>query len=395
MNKTCSILPLFILAALIPSISHAQSAADGIAKMHVVLANVKDQMIPLYSNLISVSQAIAGIGSIFYIGYRVWKHIARAEAVDFFPLLRPFALTLLIGFYKPVVLDTLEGVLKPTVTVTASIVDSTNVAVANLLSLEAKSIGSDTAQQVVINPYPEGDYRNSAQYTNPSATTTGSSDSGGFWSSIGSGLKFMMSGIMNNIKVICEFFLSILLQLLYYAASLCIDTIRTFHLIVLAILGPLALGFSCYDGLQNSVTHWLARYINIYLWLPIANIFGAILAKIQVNMLQNDLQGGTAHFVQTDITYLIFLIIGIIGYTTVPGIANYIIHTHGPNPLASKVSSLAGSAVQMAATAATGVPVGGSGGSSGGGAASSAGYTDSQGASQGSGSTYNRKQIEG
>ncbi|WP_431217555.1 conjugative transposon protein TraJ [Puia sp. P3] len=338
---------------------------------------------------------MAGFGTLFYIGFRVWKHIARAEPVDFFPLLRPLVLTILIGFFPQVVLNTLNSILEPTVTATAKIVDDENAAVLNLISLQARTIGGDTTQQVVMNPYDFGSNRGPDQYTDPSATTSGTSDSGGFWSSIGSGLKFLMSGMYNSLKVIFQFFLSLILQVLYYAASLCIDTIRTFHLIVLAILGPLAFAFSCYDGLQNSLTHWLARYINIYLWLPIANIFGAILAKIQENMLKADLASGTAHFVQTEITYLIFLVIGIVGYFTVPGIANYIIHTHGPNPLAQKVSNLAQTAVSVAATAATGVPVGAGGGGGGTNPTAATGYQDSQGAAKSEPNAYTRKQIEG
>ena len=51
-------------------------------------------------------------------------------------------------------------------------------------------------------------------------------------------------------------------------------TIRTFQLIVLAILGPLVFGLSVFDGFQHSLRHWIARYINTFLWLPVANIFG-------------------------------------------------------------------------------------------------------------------------
>jgi len=395
MKKLLSFLSALFLAFFLPMVTRAQTAAGGILQMHVVLANVRQQMMPLVANMITVSQAIAGFGTIFYIGFRVWKHIARAEAIDFFPLLRPFVLVLLIGFFQPVVLGTLEGILQPTVTETAKMVDNQNAAVMNLISLQARMINGDTTQQFVLNPYDFGSVRGSDQYTNPSGTTSGSSDSGGFWSSIGSGLKFMMSGLYNSLKVIFQFFLSLILQILYYAASLCIDTIRTFHLIVLAILGPLAFGFSCYDGLQNSLVHWLARYINIYLWLPIANIFGVILGKIQENMLRIDLANGTSHFVQTEITYLIFLVIGIVGYFTVPGIANYIIHTHGPNPLAQKISSLAQTAVSVAATAATGVPVGGAGGGGGTSPTAATGYQDSQGAAKGEPNSYARKQIEG
>lgn len=65
---------------------------------------------------------------------------------------------------------------------------------------------------------------------------------------------------------------------------------RTFNLIILAILGPLVFGLSVVDGFGHTLKHWLARYINVFLWLPVANIFGAVIGKIQENMLVIDLQ---------------------------------------------------------------------------------------------------------
>jgi conjugative transposon TraJ protein len=114
---------------------------------------------------------------------------------------------------------------------------------------------------------------------------------------------------------------------------------------VLAILGPLVLGLSVFDGFQPSLRNWLARYISVYLWLPVANIFGAIIANIQAAMLQQDIQqiqnyGGT-YFSSTDIGYLIFLIIGIVGYFTVPSVAGYIVSTWNSDALAGRVNQLA------------------------------------------------------
>jgi conjugative transposon TraJ protein len=139
--------------------------------------------------------------------------------------------------------------------------------------------------------------------------------------------------------------MSEVLKVLFEGASLCIDTIRTFYLIVLAILGPLVFGIAVFDGFQHTLTIWIARYINIFLWLPVANIFGAIMGKIQENMLKLDIRQiatqGDTFFSSADTAYLIFMLIGIVGYFTVPSVANYIIHAGGSNTLLYKVSSLA------------------------------------------------------
>ena len=147
------------------------------------------------------------------------------------------------------------------------------------------------------------------------------------------------------------------MRILYEAAALCIDTIRTFYLLVLAILGPLIFGLAVFDGFQHTLAVWLARYINIFLWLPVANIFGSIIGKIQEKMISLDIQQvqdyGDTFFSSTDTAYLVFMIIGIVGYFTVPSVANYIIHAGGSNALLQKVTSITSMSVRNTASGAT------------------------------------------
>lgn len=90
---------------------------------------------------------------------------------------------------------------------------------------------------------------------------------------IGNSVRFAMSKLYYNTKNSIKEWLSEILKIFYEAAALCINTIRTFHLVVLVILGPLAFGISVFDCFQNTLTVWIARYINFILWLPVANIF--------------------------------------------------------------------------------------------------------------------------
>lgn len=154
--------------------------------------------------------------------------------------------------------------------------------------------------------------------------------------------------------------MSEVLRVLFEAASLCIDTLRTFQLVVLSILGPIVFGISVFDGFQHTLTVWLARYINIYLWLPVANIFGSIIGKIQENMLKIDIaqagEYGDTFFSRTDVAYLVFMIIGIIGYFTVPSVANYIVHAGGGGALGQKTTSIfSNSTTSAVSTASQGV----------------------------------------
>ena len=78
------------------------------------------------------------------------------------------------------------------------------------------------------------------------------------------------------------------------------------------------------------------------------------MGKIQENMLKEDLHqiasNGDTFFSTTDTAYLIFMIIGIIGYFTVPSVANYIIHAGGGNTLLYKVTNLMSTSTQSVMT---------------------------------------------
>lgn len=92
---------------------------DGIddwGNLHEILWKLQEKMSPMCEDLIGLATGIAGFGALLYVAYRVWQALARAEPVDVFSLLRPFALALCIMLFQPVVLRTLNGVLRPLVT---------------------------------------------------------------------------------------------------------------------------------------------------------------------------------------------------------------------------------------------------------------------------------------
>ena len=95
---------------------------------------------------------------------------------------------------------------------------------------------------------------------------------------------------MYNMKKSVQNFFRELLELMFNAAALVVDTLRTFFLIVLSILGPISFAISCWDGFQASLSQWFVRYISIYLWLPVSDLFSSVLARIQTLMLQRDIE---------------------------------------------------------------------------------------------------------
>ncbi|WP_410478389.1 conjugative transposon protein TraJ [Pedobacter agri] len=343
----------FVLCFL-PSMVFSQGITGELNGMQAVLDNVYGEMIPLSTRLIDVARGIAGFGALWYIASRVWRQIAAAEPIDFYPLLRPFALGMCIMMF-PVVLGIMNGVLKPTVSATGAMVSDSNKAIERLLKLKEAAIRKSKNWQMYVGENGNGDSDKWYKYTHPKDPNR---DDESFLDGLGNSMQFWMEKQSYNLRNSIKSWLKEVLEVLYAAASLCINTIRIFFLIVLAILGPLVFGFAVFDGFQQTLTVWLARYVNIFLWLPIANIFGSILGKIQENMIKVDLSQieaqGDTFFSATDTAYLVFLIIGIVGYFSVPNVANYVVHAGGGNAILTKVNSLIVAAPSSAMSAATG-----------------------------------------
>jgi conjugative transposon TraJ protein len=339
-----------VSAMLLPESSHAQGVAQTMSGMQPVLDRVYNEMLPLCSRLIGVARGIAGLGALWYIASRVWRQIAAAEPIDFYPLLRPFALGMAIILF-PAVIALMNGVLKPTVTATAAMVGDSNKAIAALLKQKEKAIKNSDFYEMYAGETGNGDSDKWYKYTHPRDPDRKNES---VWNSIGNDIKFWMDKQSYNFRNSIKQWMSQVMEILYAAAALCINTIRTFFLIVLAILGPLVFGFAVFDGFQHTLTVWLARYVNIFLWLPISNIFGSILGKIQENMLKLDIaqigQQGDTFFSSTDTAYLIFLVIGIVGYFSVPNVANYVVHAGGGNTILQRVNTLVSSTSQAGST---------------------------------------------
>jgi len=341
-------LAAVLLATLLPSPLFAQGIADSLSGMQPVLDQVYRDMIPLCSKLIDVSRGIAGFGALWYIASRIWRQLASAEAIDFYPLLRPFGLGMAIVLF-PMVISVFNGVLQPTVSATGNMVKDSNRAIAVLLAQKEAALKKTKKWRMYVGEDGAGDREAWYKYTHPD-DPNGSGE--GMLEYVSNSMSFYMEkqgyAFRNSVKQ----WMSEVLEVLYAAASLCINVVRTFILIILVILGPMVFGFAVYDGFQQSLTVWVARYVNIFMWLPIANILGSILGKIQENMLKIDISQldseGETFFSSSDVAYLIFLVIGIVAYFCVPTVANYIVHAGGGNSILQKVNTIVASSSRSA-----------------------------------------------
>lgn len=315
------------------------------SNLHTILESLYQEMMPLCGDMMTVGKGLAGLGALFYVAVRVWQSLARAEPVDVYPLLRPFAIGICIMLFPTLVLGTMNTVLSPIVQGTHRMLEG------QTMDMQQYREQKDRLEREAMLRNPETAYLVSDEEFDRQIDELG-------WSPDAMATRmgmYMEVGMYSLEKSIRDGFRS-LLELLFAAASLLIDTIRTFFLVVLSILGPVAFAFSVWDGFQSTLSQWFTRYISVYLWLPVSDLFSCMLAKIQVLMLQNDileLQNNPNYSLDnSNSVYVIFMLIGIIGYFTVPTVAGWIVQAGGGGNYNRNINRTATKAGGFAAGAA-------------------------------------------
>lgn len=312
------------------------------ANLHTILESLYNEMMPLCEDMLDVAKGVAGLGALFYVALRVWQSMARAEPVDVYPLLRPFALGICILLFPTLVLGTMNSNLSPIVQGTHKMLEG------QTLDMQQYREQKEQLEKEAMMRNPETAYLVSDEEFDRQLDELG-------WSLVDGAERIKMYaevGMYKLEKSIRDAFRS-LLELLFAAASLLIDTVRTFFLIVLSVLGPIAFAISVWDGFQSTLSQWFTRYISVYLWLPVSDLFSSMLAKIQVLMLQSDiaeLQGNPDYSLDSsNSVYIIFMLIGIIGYFTVPTVAGWIVQAGGAGNYSRNLNRTATKAGGLAA----------------------------------------------
>jgi len=301
--------------------------------LHEVLRSLYDEMLPLSADMAAVAKGVAGLGALFYVAIKVWQALSRAEPIDVYPLLRPFALGICIMFFPTMVLGTINAVLSPIVQGTHTLLENQ---VLDLNDLQSKK---DLLEREAMLRNPETAYLASDEEFDKKLEELGWSPS----DLVTMSGMYMERGMYSMEQTVKNWFRN-LLEVLFQAAALVIDTIRTFFLIVLSILGPIAFAISVWDGFQATLTQWLTRYISVYLWLPVADLFSCMLAKIQSLIIERDIEmlADPTFIPDTSNTvYIIFMIIGIVGYFTIPTVTGWIIQAGGAGNFTRNVNQTA------------------------------------------------------
>lgn len=267
--------------------------------------------------LVDMARAIGGIAAFFYISKRIYEQLIADNPISILPLLRPFALVLVITFWGPFVnllLVPTKGLTKLSEAVYA---DKKHIVKQRLDEKHDAILAAD------LPVFFENEEKEAALWDkgiNLLLTSyniiTGRA--------IQNQINFY---IMDAIRQVLESLFEVLVYLIAF--------LRTLFCVLLVIFGPLVFAISIFDGFQDNYLQWIARFVNVNLYLPIALLILSLVQEILIYVLELEIEQINSMAVylpqQFYVSNLVVPICGIIGMAMVPKIASWIVQASGTN----------------------------------------------------------------
>ena len=265
--------------------------------------------------LVNMAKAIGGIAAFLYISKRIYEQLIADNPISLLPLLRPFAFVLIITFWGPFIqllMVPTKGLTKISESVYA---DKKHIVAARLEEKQTAILYAD------LPSFQENEEKEATLWDKGInlLLTTYNIVSG---RALQNQINFYF---MDSVRQLLESFFEAIVYLIAF--------LRTVFCVLLIIFGPLVFAVSIFDGFQDNYLHWIARFINVNLYLPIALLILSLVQEVLIYVLEAEIvQVKSSLIYQPSMYYVSNMVVpicGITGLMMVPKIASWIISASG------------------------------------------------------------------
>ncbi len=298
------------------------------------LAQTYEELIHLTDPMMEVAMAIGGLGALLFVSKHVFHALAHGEAIDIYPLLRPFTIGICILLFPYLVLGTIDSIMEPICSVTEGLgvdkveemerlkeecrIKQSAVHIKNEKPYRLSPDEYQKAQELVFNN--RVDLEDAKDETDVPFSPT----------AFGEILSDKLEALIDKgVRDLCDLVLT--------CFTMGIEFMSVFMRLVLSVIGPIVFAISIFTGLESGLQMWISRYITFWLWIPVGNILKSFLAGINMVMIKNDIASldqvlasndfGNIEF--SDSMMIVFYVFAAAGFAAIPTIAGWIVEAGG------------------------------------------------------------------
>jgi len=231
--------------------------------------------------LINVATLMCALFALIWCAVKLYPVIAGEEKLSVLPLLRPFAIAMILSFYPTFV----NICMIPGRAVEAVAKDEFDTSWTEMRSNAKKRFQLMDNKSAVLTAKSIEVQRAENSERNDKMQSSDISKSSSSLSPLSSSIAKMSVVVMGHIKM---FFYNIIsyLALMFMNVVVCgVLLAQSAGLLIMVIIGPLSFAFSCLDPWKHSWSQWVARLISISLWSGLAYFVCFAAAEIMNSVL--------------------------------------------------------------------------------------------------------------
>jgi len=329
------------------------------------LKEMKNTIWTHYDSFIADAQALSAIFMLIFFAIKSYEMISGDKKLEVMPLLRPFALTMVIlwwGIFTRVVAYPTDVVAAKT----EAMFDGSQTEVNDLRLQRAKLMVEVADQLLTVQAETETAKAEADTWYEKAWESVKSSVKDGF-SEVWNPIVEMRNRLQVSLQLLAT---SIIETLAIWLLRVCVYIIFIVQIIfstILIILGPFSVAVSILPAFRDSFTTWIARFISVNLYSGIAYLVMYVASLFQHYALEAEItrykelvgtsgpsleklswfaSNGVLSFGMVIVTF----IIGALTMLTVPSISTWIVSTSGVSSAASSMGRNASNMGRMAAS---------------------------------------------
>lgn len=269
----------------------------------------------------SVLAAILAAASLL----KMSKDYIQGQPVDIWDLLRPMVLLVLVCMFRPLVLNPLDSLVN---VFTRDAADAVSISTQDYIRQwgdNIRQISSYTTNNYIADGVKE-----------ISEIAEDKSAIGRFFSTLWISLKKM---VMYRFSLTSMGFGALIGGILFMVVKILLfvqQILCSTYLLINSMLGPFVMALAILPGFETGLKHWIARYIQIAMWIPIG--YFILYINLQIGKAFCSIAAAGETGLGMDWFMIALQIVALVSVASVPKMAAWVIESTGANDAHSAIS---------------------------------------------------------
>ena len=163
------------------------------------------------------------------------------------------------------------------------------------------------------------------------------------WEGIKMAVSMKVGDTVNQVSTIISWLMSVAVKIVQWILL----AVSSIYLIILGFIGPFVFAFSLIPGFRDNISTWLARYIQISFWVPMAAVVDFVNFHVKDALIAEFWRAGFGARMAFPIHMILIDAVLLITLLAIPTLSSWVVVSAGASEVNSSIASTASKAFML------------------------------------------------